>query len=70
MPPPPITTHISQSPDIILHLPPQVRLERHIRHRGVQVEDLLLLQLADFGCWVDVEARHEALAGLAAYAVE
>lgn len=49
-----------QTFNVIEDLSPQVVFDLHIRESGRDIEDLLVRQLADLACWVDVEAGKEA----------
>lgn len=61
MPSSTICAHIPQSPNIVLHLPPQIVLNLHVRQLGRQIHDCCIFQTADFRPRVDVEFRHDAL---------
>ena len=70
MPPPPVRSHILQSPNVFLNLSPQVVLDLHVRQFGGQVEYLSVLQGANFRPWKDVEAGHDTLRDFGADAIE
>lgn len=70
MPPPPIRPRIPQPLYILQHRPPQLVLDLHPVQRGVEVQHLVLRQLAHLHRPVQVEARHELGAGLGADAEE
>ena len=60
MPPSTIRPRLFQPLNIIQVLSPEIVLNLHIGKRGRDIEDLFVGELADFTCWVDVEARKEA----------
>lgn len=70
MSPTPICSHILQSPNIFLHLSPQVVLDFHRCEFCRQVQRRGVLQAADFGPWVNVVACKNALRDLGTDAVE
>jgi hypothetical protein len=59
MSPPAIRPALSQPANIIEHLAAQVILDPHLGQRGVQIQDLLVGQVADFAGRVDVHAGEE-----------
>lgn len=70
MPPAPVRAHVPQPLDVLLQLPAQVVAQRHLRQLRTQAGDLLFSQRAHARGPVDVEARHQVLAGLGPDAVE
>lgn len=70
MPSPPVTSHIPQSPDVILYLPPHVVLQRHRTQLAGHVIYLLVGKISNARGFVDVEACHELFADFGADAVE
>lgn len=70
MPPSPIRTRLLQPLDIIQILSAEVILDLHFGKRGGDIEDLLVGELADFACRVDMEAGEEARGGVVADAEE
>ena len=70
MSPSPITTHISQPPDIIPHLPLCIVLNRHIRQLSGDLSDGALGDVSDFSEWVDGELGEDAVGCLWAEGVE
>ncbi len=70
MPPPSITPHIPQPPYIVLHLPPQICLDRHrrqLRRDGIYGPGG---QGTDLGLREDGELGEDAGGLLVSYAVE
>lgn len=59
MPPTAIGTCIPQTFDVVKNLPTKIVLNLHFRQRSRNVEDLLVLQFAYLGSWMDVEASEE-----------
>lgn len=70
MSPSSVGAHIPQSRDIVPHLPPQFVLNPHGREFGVEVEDLLCVQLAQLAARMDVETGHNPLGYVGPDAVE
>lgn len=70
MSPPPITSHVPQSLDIVLQLSSQIVLQRHRTQFAGHIVDLLIGEISDARGFVDVEAGHEALADFGTDAIE
>jgi hypothetical protein len=61
MSPSAICAYVPQPPNIILHLPPQIILNLHVRQLRRQIHDCRILQTADFCPRMDIEFCHDAL---------
>jgi len=70
MPPSAISPRLLQALNIVQSLSAQVILDLHLGKRGRDVQDLLVGQLADFACRVDVEAGEKARGGVVANSEE
>lgn len=55
MSPPPITPHISQSPNVFPHLPLRIILDRHVGQLRRQLRDGALWDVTDARARVDAE---------------
>lgn len=67
---PPITPHIPQPPDVLLDLPSQLILNRHVGQLGCEIENGFWGKGANSRGGVDVEAGHEARGEEGADAIE
>lgn len=54
-----VGTSLFQTLDVVKDISAQVVLNLHFRKHGSEVEDLLVGELTDTACWVDVEAGEE-----------
>lgn len=54
-----VGTGLFQTLDVVQNVSAQVVLNLHFRKHGSEVEDLLVGELTDTACWVDVEAGQE-----------
>lgn len=70
VPPSSICTHVPQALDVVDDGAAQVVLNLHGGEMGVEVEQLLVVELADGGALVDVEAAHDELRNIGTDAVE
>lgn len=70
MPPSSICTHVPQALDVVDDGAAQVVLNLHGGEMGVEVEQLLVVELADGGALMDVEAAHDELRNIGTDAVE
>jgi len=61
MPPASVRARVPQAFDILQNTPLQLVLDLHAVQVGVQVQDLLLRELAHLHVVVQVEARHDLL---------
>jgi len=70
MPPSPISSHVLEPSNVLLHLSPQVILNSHSRELSGEFEDRAILETTDPSPGVNMESRHDLLRHFGADAIE
>ena len=70
MPPAPVRPHVAQPGDVLPQLAPELVFNLHLGQLGVDVDDGLVVEGAEAGGGVDVQAGEDVAGELVADAVE